>query len=524
MGAVFYLYKRTMINRIKYSLKKPVTYIWLFFILIYALAVPYSIKVMVEDFHLDSPMGMVIAMSFLAFLLLPSNLVAYAKRKGLVLLPSDVHFMFPSPLKPKYVLIYAHLKGIPINLLMGIIGVIICGMVFGISPLQLFLFFVFATVMENIMEACMMLIMYGNERLTERGRKITEYLAYALILVVLLIGLFSIYKNGLSMDTVVQFVSSDVLKMVPFIGWYISVIHLIVLGPTLMTVIGSVAYLVAFIVLLCMAVKMKCTGAFYEDAMTFAEDYAELRNKQKQGSTEIRIGKKAKLKQANVAYKGTGAKALFYRQLLEYKKQKFFIFEGQSLIALVIAAAIVFMRFIEVDFEEATPFIIPGFMAYIIFLMANFSGKWSKELKYHYTYLIPDSAFKKLFYATLMQLLTAALNGAIIAIPAGIALGYDPVIIIMCILVYVVLSEAKLYSVAVTEFIGGTALGPVAKQVVQMLILGFAITAAIGGAIAGFLMGGELVAYVLMLICTQLVSGILMIIASLNFEKMEALQ
>ncbi len=524
MGAFFYLYKRSIVNRMKRAIKKPVTIIWLLFILFYIVMVPYGLMEIARDMKIDSPNGMVIAMSFLAFMLIPANIIAYAKRKGLAFMPCDVHFAFPSPISPKLMLVYAHMKGLPVNLIIGVIGMIISGLIFGITPVQMVLFLLFATFMQNILEAGIMVIMYGSEKITEKVRKVAVYVAYGLIGFVLILGLYTIGTNGLSLESVQLFISSDVLKMVPFIGWYIAVLHLIILEPTVMTIIGSAAYLVAFVAIMVIAVRMKCTGQYYEDAMTFADDYAELRNKQKQGSAEITIGKKkAKLKQADVAYKGSGAKALFYRQLLEYKKQKFFVFDGQTMIAVAVAVLFVVATICGVDFEEATPFIIPGIIAYIVFIFANLNGKWHKELKYAYTYLIPDSSFKKLFYATLMQLLLAAMNGVIMIVPSGIALGYKPVIMILCIICYVALMANKLYSLVVTEFICGTALGLVARQFIHMLLMGVGIGAGALGAVLGFVMGGEVLAYVFMLLFTVLISLILMIISSLNFEKMESL-
>ncbi len=55
---------------------------------------------------------------------LPSNIVTYAKRKGLLFRPSDVHFVFTSPVSPKLVLLYAQVKQYLLNLLMVLLFVI----------------------------------------------------------------------------------------------------------------------------------------------------------------------------------------------------------------------------------------------------------------------------------------------------------------------------------------------------------------------------------------------------------------
>ncbi len=66
--------------------------------------------------------------------------------------------------------------------------------------------------------------------------------------------------------------------------------------------------------------KMKCTGEFYEDAAKFAEDYDDRMKRSKKGEVVVGNGKKKYLRNVKMAYKGTYAKAIFYRQVLEYRK------------------------------------------------------------------------------------------------------------------------------------------------------------------------------------------------------------
>ena len=53
------------------------------------------------------------------------------------------------------------------------------------------------------------------------------------------------------------------------------------------------------------AYKSKCEGDYYEDAETFAKDYAELKKKSNKGDTSSwRLGGKKEYKEATVRYKG----------------------------------------------------------------------------------------------------------------------------------------------------------------------------------------------------------------------------
>ena len=152
MGAVGYLYRKTMVNRIKIALRKPVTYFYVALFLFYVLFLPFSLRMFAAQLGGDSPEGMVTVLTVMAFWMIPGNLIAYAKRKGLVYRNSDVHFLFPSPVSPKRVLLYAHLKTLVAQVLMNVFAAVCGGVVFGVSLWRLAVYFVFSLVVENLLE------------------------------------------------------------------------------------------------------------------------------------------------------------------------------------------------------------------------------------------------------------------------------------------------------------------------------------------------------------------------------------
>ncbi len=521
MGAFFYLYKQSFINRVKVAVKKPVTYVWAAFILLYCLMVPFSVKVLVEEFDIVSPDYMAALMAIIGFMLIPSNLISYAKRKGLIFKKSEIHFMFPSPLSPKKILLYAHLKNILIMVLLNAIGAVLGGFLFQITWWKLIIFFIFSLGIQGLLEGSIMTIMYGSEKINEKSRKYIVVLAYALMGAVILAAVYTLSTKGFSLDSALGFLHSDLLQAIPIIGWYVAVIHLIFTTPTVCSVVCSIIYMVLVVVMVTIAYRMKCTGAYYEDATKFADDYAELVAKQKAGSMQMIVGKKTKYGKADVKYKGTGAKALFYRQLLEYKKSKFFIFDGNTVACIAGAALMIYLNFSEDGFGDVTPFIIPGVMAYLIFIFGSVPTKWTKEVKFPYTYMLPDSNFKKVFYGTLMQLLQGFVNGALLAIPLGVVLGYHPVTIVLCIITYVALVGMKLYAMTVTEIITGNVLGQVGKQLFQLLIQGIVIAFGALGGVAGYFIAGEFGVYAGIIILLILCNLGMMLITAMNFDKVE---
>lgn len=521
MGAIGYLYRRTLANRVKTALHKPVTYFYIVLFVFYMAFLPASLKVLVEEAGVDSPGGMAGVLTVFAFWVIPGNLIAYAKRKGLIYRSSDVHFLFPSPVSPKRVLMYAHLKTLPVQTVVNLF-VIICGAVlFHVPGWKLAVYFLFSMGVENVLEASIMILLYGTERLEERQRGLVRKAAYGLVGILAVIGLAFYFREGMSLQTAVHFLHSDAVQLVPVVGWYIAAIHLLFTGATAVNITGTALYLVLVAAAVMAALRMKCTGAFYEDAIKFAEDYEEVLENRRQGGTEKRLGKKQKFGKASVQWKGKGARAIFYRQLLEYKKARFFIFDFTTLFALGAGIVIPWLYVREGGFGAFTPFVIPAVSAYLIFVFTTLNGKWAKELKSPYTYLIPDSSFRKLVNATAIQLIQSLVNGLLITLPGAVVMGLSPVTTLLCVLGYTALSANKLYALAVAEIAVGGVLGATGKQLFQMLIQGIVIGAAATGALLGGMAGGVNLAYLIMDVFLLLFTAAFMVIASLNFYKLE---
>ncbi len=101
MDALLYLYQRTFINRVTKAVKKPVTWIYIVLIIAYAVFIICGMLAGTEEVTLTSPVILVVVLSGISLLLIPANIMTYAKRKGLIFRPSDSHFVFTAPISPK---------------------------------------------------------------------------------------------------------------------------------------------------------------------------------------------------------------------------------------------------------------------------------------------------------------------------------------------------------------------------------------------------------------------------------------
>jgi hypothetical protein len=523
MKGLVYLLKITTKNRIKKALKKPATYLWIAFAIAYCIMVLGSFGTLIESFNIGNPKGFTLIVSFGIFSLLPANIIIYAKRKGLIFKKSDVHFMFSSPVHPKLVLVNAKIKQILlamiINILVSVMGVIY----FHVPILNILLYFILAFIVENVLETSIVLLLYGNETLSEKKITILCRSLYGIIAALICFGIYLFINYKASWEVVGLFLTHPFIQCVPIIGWNIAFLRLLILGPTTVNVVCTTLYVLSAFLLFILAYRMKCTGQYYEDAMKFADDYAVRVAKGKKG--QVTLPYKQKLGKATVEYKGRYAKAIFYRQLLEYKKSRFFIFGMASVLSLAAGIAIaVFGYFSYEEIGKMSAFVVPGVSAYLTFIFSGYATKWSKELGNPYTFLIPDSPARKLWYATVIEHIRAGVDGALITIPAAITLHLNIIQILLSILIYMCLQANKLYLNVVTDAIIHKYLGAIGKQLFRVFAQGTIMMICAASAVITGMMFGSEIGYVIMIVISIALTALLALIAAKTFENMESIE
>lgn len=520
MGSLSYILKKTFKNKIKKAMKRPTTYFFFAFIMAYLILILITFRTLATKIGIDNPEGMAAALTIMVILIIPSNVISFVKRKGLLFTPSDVHMIFQSPSNPKKILLYAYSRNIIVSFILGVITVLGGYIWCHISPILMLLYFLFVFVMEGVLETSMMIILYGNEFMNESMKKIIEVAMYFLMGMFVIIGFIIIWREGFTAASILGYLHSPYIQLIPIAGWNIAVIHLIFMGPTMVNVIGSVLLAIATLLLFLVAKNMKCTGDFYEDAMKFADDFAEVRKKAKKGEVS-RIGSKRKYKSSQIIYKGNFAKAIFYRQLLEYKKNRFFIFGVNTLFCFAISITLIIALRGE-KLPIGKEFIIPGVMAYYIFITSGYMTKWKKELKNPYTYLLPDRALKKLWYATLMEHIRAVIDGILLAVPVGIFIKIAPLQILLSIALYVCLQACKLYIIVLGEGIFGSTLGEFPKQILKLFLLGIVVSIGALPAVLGVVFINIEAGFLGMIAVVVLLSLGIMWISSRVFSRMES--
>ena len=524
MKSFLYLYKTILKNRVRKALKKPVTYIFAALALVYVVFIGSGLGTLVTEYHVDSPEKLAVILSILVFFILPANFISYSRRKGLLFRPSDVHFIFPAPVSPKQVILFTGMKNLVVNVFLALFVSAMGVIYFRAGLLQILLYAVYYLIFENILEGSIMVLCYGNEKLPAGFFKALTVICYGLMAVFVAVAFLMMLRETPSFAVLEEYLALPVIQLIPVIGWNIALLRLIFVGPTLLNVVCALLFAASTLLLLALAYRAKCTGEFYEDAAKFADDYQEMRLKKQKGIVTVSLGKKQRFREARVEYKGTGAKAIYYRQLLEYKKTRFFIFGFNTLVSLLVGVGIaVFAHFTGLA-EEAGRygiFIIPGVMAYVVFIFSGYATKWSKELENPYTYLIPDNSFRKLWYATKIEHIRAIVDGVLMAVPGALVLGISPVLTALFVLLYVCLMANKLYYFMLADLIIGQLLGTVGRSMVKVFLQGIVIGIAVMAAVLGGIFLGIEAGFAIMIAVTLVLTFLGALIAATSFYKME---
>ena len=526
MQGLIYLYQRTIVNRIKKAVKKPTTYVGLVFVVFYVVMIFWSFQMIINDAKIATPENMVTVLSCIILLILPGNVISYSKRHGLLFRPSEVHFVFQSPVSPKTILMFAGIKSFAGNLLIGIAIFVfgICWFHAGVG--QMLLYFLFFEVFETILEASIIIFCYGNEKLHEKFFKGLTIVMYIFMAVIAGIGIYLLMTRKMEFSVIREYLDMPVIQLIPIVGWNIAVAHLIFVGPNIINVIGTALFLTSTLGMLYVARKMKCTGEYFEDAEKFADEIQAKRMEvKKRGTVSLRFGKKKKYREAAVEYKGNYAKAIYYRQLLEYKKNRMFIFGWNTFMCLVAGIVIgVYGCLGDIEaFGQWKVFIIPGIVAYAVFIFSGYPTKWSKELESPYTYLIPDTSLKKVWYSTKIEHLRALIDGILITVPGAITFQISPVIAVLTVLLYMCLMANRLYYGMLADTVIGKNLGSTGRSLIKMFLQGIAMVIAMIAAAVGYVVWGLEAGFFLMILFMALLTFAGAAVAALSFVKMEAL-
>jgi hypothetical protein len=380
---------------------------------------------------------------------------------------ADVNFLFTAPISPRKILIYGFIKQVA-----------------SVLVVILFLGFQIPNITMNFpVKSHGIGVIYGGAFLLIISMSLIGMLVYSItsisakvrqsfkrtlnVLIYLVIGSFllALYSSGSAYAGANMILNNRYFEYIPFIGWFKAVFAYAVKDIDVGFYINLALSTLSLFFMAYGIYKLKTD--YYEDVLAATERREEMLKLKKEGRGNINYGKK-KLRKVSQAYSGSGARAVFYRQLLEYRKAGMFFIDRSTIMIIAVGVG---MRFFMPS--PSINFIL-FFSIYMLYFF-SLQGKWAQELGKPYIYLIPDSSWKKVFYATLPESIKNAVDGLLLFTITGFMLKADIVTIILCAACYTTFGTIYIYGDILSRRLFGSVHSRNLSVFIKMFLIFFII-------------------------------------------------
>lgn len=439
MRALFYLFQRSVRNFFFQLVKKParlVGYLVILLLLVFVIAVS-----VLEDSPVMENLRPIKELYGLVFALYLFG-IGVGLQKGLstggtFFSMADVNLLFCSPLSPKKILVYGLMRQAGMTVLMGAVLLFQAANlrnVYGCGLGVLLLIFV-GYVLTQLSSELVAVVLYAVTSGNEPRRKRVKIFVVLFFLPLAAGMIWNCLIEGMGITGVTQTLSSDFSEMYPFAGWMKGLVSSLLDRDYMMCWVYGGAFVLLFSALVFFLCRYRVD--YYEDVLLFSQEKAQIKEQAKNGGmgyTE-KVRKSQKVRLGN-GLKGKGARAVFYKHLLENRRTGFWMFD--LITVTQVGSCLFFLLILKVTFgEEAVAAeLMTSLFAFSVYMqmMTSGTGRWGKELSRPFLFLIPDRPSRKLLYACGESLWKNTLEGVPIFIIGGLLVGADPVSVLACIL------------------------------------------------------------------------------------------
>ena len=515
MEAINYLLRRTIINSLKELKKHPLKLIsYIAFIALMIFAMINSKNPNVSSFGNSTKIFNAIFSSLTLFLLFMSIKNGTEKGNSLFRM-ADVNFLFTAPIKAQKILIYGFIEQTYASLGIVLIALFQIPNIYMNFPVQNYggILIIGNIFLLNFLCGILSVFMYSIGSLKEKNKNIIKSILYGLTILFGLGALYYMYKTGNIFSGILEYLNEPFFKYIPIIGWVFNIFNSAIYGVNSMTLVY--ALLTIFLSGLLIFIVYRLDLDYYEDALQTTINKEELLSKAKEGKTQYG---NMKIRKAKGEIRYSGAKAILSKQILEAKKTGFAFADINTVIISVVA-------FVFAYFSKEKDMIALLYMLTYMNLIFLSTTAWIHELQNHYIFLIPEPSRKKVFYATILEILKSLVNGLIVFTIATILFKENLILGIIMSFTYASFSALILYSDLLIRRILGNKVSIIVARFLRILIT---ILFLLPGIILSFIFGSQINLYIgnygeyfILILYNILVCSLFIFLSKGIFEKIE---
>jgi hypothetical protein len=477
MKPLFYIMFKSFKNTILELKRKPLVLILYILILISVIGVVVAGFLMPSQSLSSEPVEVFSAIVTAILLLLFYTGLSKGLEKGASFFRmADVNLTFTAPISPKKILVYGFINQLYVNLiLLAFISFQIPNFknFFAIKSYGIAIIYMSIFLMVLTIQIAGILLYSLASRWPTLRTWVKRVLNGILIVflagyVINLLAVKDVLKAG------INFMSAEFFDYVPILGWIRVMLVAGISGVNNEFWINLSFIAVSLTVMVIILYKVNTD--YYEDVLAATERKEEMVRaaKERRSGTGFENSRTRKIKQG---YRGSGASAIFYRQILEYRKTGFLFLNKNTLFIGVIGLSSKFF------FPGATIKTVLYFSIYILFFFI-LQNKWTQELDKPYIYLIPARSDSKVFYATLPDNIKNMVDGTVLFIIAGIMFKSDVLTIVLSILAYTSFGAIYIYGDVLARRLLGSVHSKNLVVFIKMFLIFFVIMPGLGISIA----------------------------------------
>jgi hypothetical protein len=363
---------------------------------------------------------------------------------------SDVNLVFTAPFRPSKVLLYGFIKHMGTSLLIVLFTIFQIPNVKNNFMLQDYGIWVIllSVLFYSLLYPIVGMILYTFASASSKRRTLTKRALDALILLFVVGLIATVLQKQSFMDAVVAYLNKDIFTWMPLVGQLRTIASSAVygIGSSFWLSVGILTAIIATFV----TVLYKSDLDYYEDVLGATEQIEQRIKAKRQGRDASMMQRKTR--KVKGGFTGGGAKAIFEKNLLEYRKTSYFLFFDKS--SLIIALAGIGFKYLMPE-SRGSIFFTLFFSAYMLFFFIV-QGKWPAELDKPYVFLIPESNGKKLLYTTLPENIKNLFDGIVLFTISYFLFKTSLPVALLCIVCYTLYGAIYIYADIVSRRLFGS--------------------------------------------------------------------